>query len=481
MSGSTIVEMDDQASAGNFFRQIPIILRARKWWVISALLLGIVAAIAATWLLPLRYTSQATMLVEAPQLPEDVLDPADIDLVDRRIARIRQRITSRPDLVSLIQRHNLYPDRRGSDSISEIIEDMRDDIAIVPTVSDTGEYGASKTIAFTLSYTYSEPAPTQAVAQELMERVLQLDSRGNVEQATSTVGFLEERAASLEQQIGLIEGQIAGIKGRNGLSLADGGVVLSNGQGSYDVQIGALQRDNQTLQSQLRAARNQDARDPLVVAAERDLANARSVYSDTHPDVVRAQQRLAEARQLARSDGPNNTDAVNLSRQIEFNNAQIASLQAAKNRDENRLNTQLQAQARAPLVQQQVANLERRLEGFVEQYDEVSKQLTSARTGVRAEDEQMSERLTVVEAPIVPEKPSSPNYLLIIALSLLGGLGLGTALAFAVEFIMRPIRDPETIENILGVAPVGVIPNVSDFRQGSTTTGSVKRRWLRRK
>ena len=451
---------DNDEGGASLLAQIPTILRDRKWWIIVPSIVGIVGAVAAALLMPVLYTAQATMLVEAPQLPEDVLSQSDVDVVDRRIARIKQRITIRPDLIAMMERHNLYAKRRDSDSMSEIIEDMRDAIVIESTVATAAGPNDTETIAFTLSFSYPEPAAAQAVAQDLMERILRLDARGSVEQATNTVDFLQDRATQLETQIAQLEGQINDIKGRNGMSLATGSMIMGGGAGSYDVQIGALQRDNQTLIAQRRSIQQGSLDDPLVTAAERQLAVVRSIYSDTHPDVIIARQRLAEARQLARSTGPGNSEVDTLTRQIEFNNAQIAALQSAKARDEGRLNSQIAAQSRAPLVLQQVANLERRLAGFTEQYEEVSQQLTAARTGVQAEDEQMTERLTVVEAPITPEDPSSPNFWIIFGIGIGGGLALGAALGFAIELFLRPIRDPRTLESILGVAPIGVIPVV---------------------
>ena len=453
---------ETQAAGGgsNFLAQIPNILKARKWWIIVSLLVGLLAALAAAWLIPLKYTSTATMLVEAPQLPTDVLDQGDVDVVDRRIARIQQRITSRPDLIAMIERHNLYTDRRGAESLSDIIADMRDSIQIASTVANSSRSADEQTIAFTLSFSYPEAGAAQAVTQDLMERILQLDARGSVEQATNTVDFLEERSARLEDQIAALEAQIIGIKRGNGLSLGQGSMVVSSGQGGYDVQIAALQRDNQALIAQRRAVQNADTRDPLVLSAERDLAAKRAVFSESHPDVVLARQRLSQVRELARNTGTNTSEVDELSRQIEFNNSQIAALQAAKASDQSRLNSQMAAQARAPVVQQQIVNLERRLAGYTAQYEEISEQLTSARTGVQAEDEQMTERLTVVEAPIAPDQPSSPNYLIIFGLGIVGGALVGLVLALAVEFFFRPIRDPQMIEDILGQEPLGVIPIV---------------------
>ena len=84
--------------------------------------------------------------------------------------------------------------------------------------------------------------------------------------------------------------------------------------------------------------------------------------------------------------------------------------------------------------------------------------LLAARAGVRAEDEQMSERLSVVEPPVVPDQPSWPNRLLLAAAGIVGGLGFGLLLALAVELMLRPIRDPSALKSLLGASPLGIIP-----------------------
>jgi hypothetical protein len=88
----------------------------------------------------------------------------------------------------------------------------------------------------------------------------------------------------------------------------------------------------------------------------------------------------------------------------------------------------------------------------------VQQKLLAAKAGVRAEDEQMGERLTVVEPPVVPDEPVWPNRLLILAGGIAGGLGLGLLLAGLVELTLRPVRDPRTLASITGAPPIGVVP-----------------------
>lgn len=461
----------EQGPDSNFIQLLPVILWQRKWWIIIPALLGIVGAIAAIILIPPIYRSNAIMLVQSPQLPTEVIGAGDLDVVDRRIARIREQVTARPELIALIERHDLYGSERRSDPLSEVIADMREAITLTPSSSATPDANAAnqKTIAFELAFDYREPAATQAVVQDLMNRILQLDASGNVEQATNTVQFLTDQSKGLELQIADLQGKISQINARNGGVLSGGSMIVGGASGSYDVQIASLQRDNQSLVQQRNVAQTSDIRDPVVAAAEQRLAAARAIFSETHPDVVVAKQNLVQARELAKSNTRKIPVDV-IDQQIAFNNSQIAALRAAKAGEQAQVNSQLSAQARAPLVQQQISDLQLRLTSVNEQYEEIQTRLLAARAGVRAEDEQMSERLSVVEPPVIPDSPSWPDRWLLALGGIGGGLALGLMLALAIELMLRPIRGPAALYNIMGAAPLGVIPVV-------TPKNDKKRKW----
>ena len=455
----------------NFIPLLPVILWQRRWWIIVPALIGVVAAIAAIFLIKPVYRANAVMLVQSPQLPTEVIGAIELDVVDRRIARIREQVTARPELIALIERHGLYDSERKSDPLSEVIKDMRDAITLTPTQASGPDSGsAQKTIAFELAFDYREPIATQAVVQDLMNRILQLDASGNVEQATNTVQFLTDQSKGLEAQIADLQGKISAINARNGGVLAGGNMIVAGASGSYDVQIASLQRDNQSLVQQRNVAQTSDVRDPIVSAAEQRLAAARAVYSETHPDVVVAKQNLEQAKELAKSNTRKIPVDV-IDQQIAFNNSQIAALRAAKAGEQAQVSSQLSAQARAPLVQQQIADLQQSLIAVNEQYKQVQTRLLAARAGVRAEDEQMSERLSVVEPPVIPDSPSKPDRLKLALGGIGGGLALGIFLAFAIELFLKPIRGPAALQNIMGAAPLGVIPVV-------TAKATKKRKWF---
>src|SRR5690606_33992200 len=128
------------------------------------------------------------------------------------------------------------------------------------------------------------------------------------------------------------EGQIAALHARFGGVLASASSpLISDSSVGYDMQTAALGRENSALRSQRGALAIADTRDPAVVGAEGALAAARAMYSDSHPDVVLARRRLAEAEQLARNNVAK-LPTETIDTQIAFNTQQIAQLRAAKSR-----------------------------------------------------------------------------------------------------------------------------------------------------
>jgi hypothetical protein len=277
-----------------------------------------------------------------------------------------------------------------------------------------------------------------------------------VSQATDTVNFLSEQANQTAQQIQAIEDKILAIKSANGTVLAMG---QSTGNQAADLaridsQIVSLQADNSRL---LATDGGAGRPDPGVTAAEAQLRVAQAKYSDTHPDVLAARAQLDAARRAAvAAPQPAATQSA---AQLAANRTQIAALQRARGMIQSQSSTATAAQSRAPLINGQIEQLQKKSDALRDQSRGIGVKLQAAAIQQRMETEQKGERLTLADPPVVPDSPIRPNRPMLILGSIAAGLGLGVGMILLIELLLRPIRGTAAVRHALGVPPLAVVPD----------------------
>src|SRR5580692_10135638 len=91
---------------------------------------ALVIAVLVAVLLPPTYRTGATILIEQQEIPQDLVRSAITSFADQRIQLISQRVMTTQNLLTLINRYNLYPDIRANKPREVLIQRMRDDIAL---------------------------------------------------------------------------------------------------------------------------------------------------------------------------------------------------------------------------------------------------------------------------------------------------------------------------------------------------------------
>jgi polysaccharide biosynthesis transport protein len=477
----TTEQTEIYAEPASILAQVPGILLQRKWWLIIPAVVLLIAGIAAAYLIPALYRSSATLLVEAADVPIDTQISGGAEIVDERLAKIRQQILSRRDLIQLMDKYTLYQNERQSDPLSKVVSKFHDAISVTPVSAEFQQSGGKATIAFTISYDYRDPILAQQVTQSLIDRIVEIDSTANVDQTRAAVAFLSQQTEDLQGQITLVQTQLSSLKAQNGSVLSNVNVPMMGGGGGADAQIAMLQRDNANLNQQRDLVKSSAERDPVVSQAEAGLAAAKAVYADNHPDVIFAKQRLEEANRLAASN-VKKVPVDSIAQQIAFNNTQISALQRAKAMDMSRSSQIYSAQSRGPAVMEAAAQMQQRLDGLNNQYQQSSTRLIAAQAAARAATEQRGERLVVVDAPSQPDQPTSPNRPMLMAGGGAMGAGLGLALVLLMELMRRPIRGSSGLEAVTGLTPLGVIPIISpkNAKGGSPDDDGGRWQWLKR-
>jgi len=105
------------------------------------------------------------------------------------------------------------------------------------------------------------------------------------------------------------------------------------------------------------------------------------------------------------------------------------------------------------IYQQEVDTNQALYDGLLQRYKEIG---VAGGVGVN--------NIAVVDLADVPQKPSSPNLLLNLLISILAGTMLGAALALGLEHIDEAIADPTEVERRLGLSLLGSVPKVEEER-----------------
>lgn len=449
----TIERAETGGGGAWLINHMPTILWHRRLYVIIPAVLVFAVGLVTAYTLPTLYRSSATMLVESQDLPTEIVEAPGTGRIEERIAKIREQVLSRGDLISLIEQNDLYPSERRSQPMSYVVDKMRTSTTVGALAGDIGQSGGGKAnvIAVNMSFDYPDPSKAQAVMQSYVTQFLRMDSDQVEDQANLTVRYLGEQALKLRTQIQAIEGQITALKASNGAALAGAGGPTFVDTGSYTAQITNLENQNRQLIAQSRGG----AADPQLAAAEAALATAEAMYSDSHPDVAAARERVATLRRAQGSGGGGINPIIQ--EQIRANNSAIAQLSASRDAALSRANAAMAGQARAPAILERAMQLENQANTLRQQYNEVSNNLMKAQSSARLANEQRAERLSLVEPPNLPDSPHWPNRPLVIAAGAAAGLGLGFLLALLVELLNRPMRSPAQVQS-MGLPVLGVVP-----------------------
>jgi uncharacterized protein involved in exopolysaccharide biosynthesis len=204
--------------------------------------------------------------------------------------------------------------------------------------------------------------------------------------------------------------------------------------------------------------------------AKSELAKAKARYSPTHPDVIRwsrmvadLEKSIAEMPARARIEkarvNPDNPAYIQLKLQLESINGEIEATRAREVETQSRYDDYQKRLSRAPAVEQEYYALARDLENTQQKYQEVRMKQHEAESSQNLETERKGERFTLIEPPLPPEEPVSPNRPVVFFLGLLVSLALGLGTAIVKESTDPRVRRASDVTAMIGVAPLAVLPS----------------------
>ncbi len=297
----------------------------------------------------------------------------------------------------------------------------------------------------------------------------------------------ENRIAAIDSQKVLLAAQLAQIapsstvmsdSGQRILSTQDRLKSLKSQLAEYKARyspehpdIIKTQREVDALEKEVTADDNTSDLARQLKTVRDQLAMAQEKYAPDHPDVLRLtrlvnelQKQVAAApasgardREHAHADNPayiqvkGQLDALNVERESEV--AKRDELRAKLEDYERRL-------AQTPGVERTYRELARELELAQLKYQEIRTKQTEVQFSQNLETEHKGERFTMIEPPLPPEKPISPNRILILSVGLVLSLAGGLGAAILRDNFDASVRGVKDVRMLLSVPPLAAIPRI---------------------
>jgi polysaccharide biosynthesis transport protein len=204
-----------------------------------------------------------------------------------------------------------------------------------------------------------------------------------------------------------------------------------------------------------------DARSKLAAAEQR--------YAPDHPDVVRLKREVTSLGEAVNppagqpatpSLNPDNPAYIQVKGQIEATSAARASLLQKRSQLQTRIAGIEGRLALSPGVERDYTAMTRELDADQFRYREVREKQMSAKLAENLETEKKGERFTLIDPPLTPEKPASPNRWLIASLGLVLALAAGLGTVLTLESFDQSVRNRRDLQSLLQVPPLAIVPRI---------------------
>ena len=458
-----------------------IFLRRLPYFLIVATVLAAASVIVATTLPP-AYVSRMTLIVESPQIPDELAASTARTPAQEQLQIVEQRLLTRANLLDIAHRLEVFED------LGEMPPDRVVDAMQARTVVRSSS-GRNEAALMTISFEAPSGAKAAGVLNEYLTLIQQEDVQSRTGRATQTLEFFEQEVARLNEALAERSARILAFKTEHSDALPESLEYRLTQQTLVQERLAQLEREVVGLDQQRQrlvqvfestgqvgglGGPAQTPEQQQLEALRSQLNDALAIYSETNPRVKVLKARIAQVEEIVNSQpSPEESQESTGNTLLDVQLAEITTRQNVLEQQRTATAAQLETLndtiGRTPTNAIRLDELQLEYQNIQLQYNTAVNRLSRASTGERIEVLSRGQRISVIEPPAVPSSPSKPNRKLIAGGGGLLGVLAGLGLVMLLEVLNRSIRRPEDLISRLGITPLATIPYIP-------TTGETVRR-----
>jgi polysaccharide chain length determinant protein (PEP-CTERM system associated) len=475
------------------------ILARRAWLIVIALVLGTVVALTVSKRLPDRYRSETLIMLVPQRISDAYVKAAVTARIEDRLNTLEDQILSRSRLERIILDLNLYQALRPRLPMEDVVQRMREEI----TIKIEGKE------SFRVSYVSGEARTAQITTARLASLFIEENLRDRENVAEDTNQFLDSQLEDAKRRLVEHEKKLEEYRSRYGGEMpSQAGAnlqAIQNSQVQLQVLAEAADRARERrllLERQISDLQAEPA--PVVatpqVTASTDilpgesteqqlqLARARlqvllSHDKPDHPDVRMMQHTIRDLEQKQEAESRRQPAEVttpekpvtpaerlqqarlrdlrlqmdDIDRQLADKQSQELKLRAVVSEYQARLDA-------VPKRESDLVELTRDYTTLQTSYQNLLEKREAAKLASNLERRNIGEQFKILDPARVPERPFSPNRVLIDLGGAVGGLALGAFLVGFMEYSDSSFKSEEDVIRLLNLPVLAVVPSmISDL------------------
>lgn len=389
----------------------------RRFKVIAAIVvLGCIASFFYALSQTHLYRSSEVIQVSRPKIDNDLARSTVDGSSARRLQLIEQQLMTRGTILDIAGKYALFAAAPGM-TTGERVARVRDAVSINGVAAAREGFTDDGTVSvLTITATFDTPQKAQGVAHEFAERTIAISSNSRIEQARETLAFFREEEAKLVKEMEKQDREITAFRRENDLTIEGGLAVRQSQIASLNEAILGMERER--------------------IALEQDLAQQDQTQRES-----------------------------TLERQTREINAQLEVLEEQEALLKARMQTLTTALETSPAVQRTLDVFERRREKLQGELDVIATRRAEAEVGFKLEEQNQSERLTVIEPAALPDYPITTSRKKIALMGAVASVVLGFLVAVLLDLRRPVIRTAQQMKNRVGITPVVTIPPLETTRR----------------
>jgi len=462
------------------------ILKRRVLWVVLPAIAVLVIAIILIWRLPNIYRCETTILIDPQKVPDNYIKATVTQNIADRLSTIQEQVTSPAALKKLIDTMGLYPDLKKRLGEQELIRMMQTSIVVEPVTSM-----GTQLSAFRITFKGRNPVEAAQVTNQIAALFIEQNLKVREQQSYGTADFLESELEKTSQDLKQKESELAATRSRYMEELPESEQYhiqqtenLRMQLRGIDERINRDQQEKTSLQSVMAASAptvdldlgsGSSGYQSQVESIQTKLSSLLNRYGPEHPDVRRLQAELAKLKAKQPSQGTPVAvgDAAKVQKshnpvvesQIERLDQDIVEQKAQAAKMQKDIDFHVSKIQQSPIYWEKTAGITRDYDALRARYSQLLEKKLSADTASAMESRQKSERFVILDPAQVPDKPYSPNRVLLLGAGIVGGIFVGIGLAAMVELTDETVREGREVEKILGMPVLSGVPEILTAQQ----------------